>query len=62
MLSMKSFHAFFIGVAIALMAGVGVWGVFNAHVWLGIVALAIGVLLVFYGAYFERRAARIPSD
>jgi membrane protein implicated in regulation of membrane protease activity len=62
MVSMNSFHVAFIGAAIVLMAAVDVWGVLNAHTWLGLVALAVGVLLVLYGGYFAGRSKRIPSD
>jgi len=52
MLDLKSFHIFLIAAAIMVMSGLGVWGLLNDHMLLGIISLAIGILLVPYGAYF----------
>ena len=49
----------FIGAAIVLASGVGVWGLFNNYELIGAVSLAVGVLLVIYFAYFAGRAQRI---
>jgi quinol-cytochrome oxidoreductase complex cytochrome b subunit len=58
MLDLKSFHIVLIAAAIVLMTGLGVWGLLNAHELLGIISLAIGVLLIPYGAYFAARFER----
>ena len=58
MLDLKSFHIFLIAAAIMLMSGLGVWGLFNDHKLLGIISLAIGILLIPYGAYFAARFQR----
>jgi hypothetical protein len=58
MLDLKSFHIFLIAAAIMLMSGLGVWGLLNDHKLLGIISLAIGILLIPYGAYFAARIQR----
>jgi hypothetical protein len=58
MLDLKSFHIVLIAAAIMLMSGLGVWGLLNDHKLLGIISLAIGILLIPYGAYFAARFER----
>jgi len=58
MLTLKSFHVFFICISIMLTAGFGVWGVQNGLTALGAVSLAISVLLVLYFGFV---VARIES-
>jgi hypothetical protein len=58
MLDLKSFHIVLIAAAIMLMSGLGVWGLLNDYKLLGIISLAIGVLLIPYGAYFAARFQR----
>ena len=58
MLSLKSFHLFFVSIAIVLLSGLGTWGLFNHHVRMGIAALIGGGLLVLYEGYFGRRSSR----
>jgi len=58
MLDLKSFHMVLIAAAIILMSGLGVWGLLNDHTLLGTISLAIGVLLIPYGAYFAARFQR----
>jgi len=58
MLDLKSFHIFLVAAAIMLMSGLGVWGLLNDHKLLGIISLAIGILLIPYGAYFAARFQR----
>ena len=58
MLDLKSFHIFLMAAAIMLMSGLGVWGLLNDYKLLGIIALAIAVLLIPYGAYFAARSER----
>jgi hypothetical protein len=59
MLDLKSFHVVLIGVAIVLLSGLGTWGLFNDYKLLGAIALAVGVLLVVYGAIFAARSQRV---
>lgn len=59
MLNLKSVHIFFIAAAIVLMSGFGVWGLLNDYKLLGTIAIAIGVLLVAYFAYFAARTQRV---
>jgi hypothetical protein len=58
MLDLKNFHIFFIAAAIIVMSGLGVWGLFNDYKLLGTISLAIGILLIPYGAYFAARFQR----
>ena len=51
MLTLKSFHVFFVCVSIVLTSGFGVWGVMHGFPLLGTVSLAIAVLLVLYFAF-----------
>jgi membrane protein implicated in regulation of membrane protease activity len=57
-LSLKSFHLVFVGVAIVIAAGFGIWGLLNHYAIGGVISLVIGALLVVYGAYFAGRAQR----
>ena len=50
--SLKSFHIVFIGTAIVLMSGFGVWGLLNDYMLAGAVSVVVAVLLVLYFAYF----------
>lgn len=56
MLSLRSFHVFFVFVSIALSAGFGTWGLRNDHMVLGLCSLVAGVLLLVYGRYFVWKA------
>lgn len=58
MLSLKSFHLFFILVSIVLAAGFGTWCVKHAFVWTGVLSLAAAVLLVVYEGYFVGKTER----
>jgi len=62
MLSLQSFHLFFIAMSIVLTAGVGVWGLFNHYQVLGALSLLLSVLLVVYGAYFAAKAQRVHLE
>ena len=55
MLSLKSFHLFFICVSIVLSSGFGVWGLLNDYVLIGALSLGVAVLLVVYLGYFGRK-------
>jgi hypothetical protein len=59
MLDLKLFHLFFIWLAIAVTAGVGVWGLLNGHPVLGAISLAVGVALIVYSAIFARRTQQV---
>jgi len=59
MLSLKSFHLFFLAIAIVFTAGFGMWGVLNNYHVLGGICLAAGILLVIYGGYFAAKMQRI---
>ena len=56
MLSLRSFHMFFIALAIVLLSGFGMWGLLNHYIVLGALSLGIGALLVAYGGYFMGKA------
>lgn len=58
MLSLKSFHLFFIMVSIVLAGAFGTWCVMNGFLAGGIVVLAIAVALVGYETYFAVKAER----
>ena len=45
-LSLKSFHIVFIGSAIVLTAGLGIWGILNDYPKAGSLSLAVGALFV----------------
>jgi hypothetical protein len=62
MLTLKSFHVFFIAISIVLTAGVGAWGFFNHYPVLGALSLLLSVLLVVYGAYFAAKPKRIHLE
>jgi hypothetical protein len=62
MLSLKSFHLFFITVAIILTAGLGAWGVLTDYRGLGSLCLALSVLLILYEAYFAAKAKRMHLE
>jgi hypothetical protein len=56
MLTLKWFHLVFIGLAIVVSAGFGVWSLLNRYTGLGVLSLVIGGLLVAYLGYFAARA------
>ena len=62
MLSLKSFHVFFIALAIVVTAAFGFWGVLNSYRASGAVSLAVSGALVIYGAYFAAKADRIHLE
>jgi hypothetical protein len=55
MLSLKSFHLFFIAISIILTSGLGVRGLFNHHMLLGLISLGISISLVLYEHILLRR-------
>lgn len=56
MLSLRSFHLFFIALSIVLASGFGTWGLLNHHIVPGASSLGFAVLLVVYGGYFVWKA------
>ncbi len=62
MLTLKSFHLFFIFLSIVLTSGFGMWGLLIDYVLLGALSLGIAVLLVGYGGYFAWKAKSVHLD
>jgi hypothetical protein len=62
MLSLKSFHLFFIALSIVLSAGFGMWGLLNHYVVLGALSLVFAALLVVYGGYFVGKAETLHLE
>lgn len=62
MLSLRSFHLFFVALSVVLCAAVGVWSLTHAHSWMGIVLLLVGALLVVYFGYVATRMRRVRVD
>jgi hypothetical protein len=62
MLSLKSFHVFFIALAIVLTAAFGTWGLLNHYRLSGASSLVVSSLLVVYEAYFAAKADRIHLE
>ena len=59
MLSLRSFHLFFILLSIVVASGFGTWGVLHQYVVPGALSLGLGLLLVGYGGYFAWKAENI---
>ncbi len=57
-MNLTSFHIVLVAVAIVLLAGVGVWGLMNAHVVLGTISIVVGIVVLLYGASFIGRSER----
>jgi len=62
MLTLKWFHLVFVGLAIVVSAGFGVWGLLNQYTGLGVLSLGIGGVLVAYLGFFAARAERMHLD
>ena len=58
-MTLKWFHVAFITLSMLLMVGVGVWGLFNNFITLGMLSLAASAALCVYGPYFLRKARRL---
>jgi hypothetical protein len=58
-MTLKWFHIVFITLSMLLSVGVGLWGLFNNFVALGVVALAGSAALCVYGPYFLRKARQL---
>jgi hypothetical protein len=62
MLTLRTFHIFFIALSIVLASGFGTWAMFNHDIVLGILSLVVALGLVVYGGYFVRKAQRIHLE
>jgi hypothetical protein len=58
-MTLKWFHVAFITLSMLLTVGVGVWGLFNNFVALGVISLAASAALCVYGPYFLRKARQL---
>lgn len=58
MLSLKSFHLFFIFASIVIAGGFGTWCVMHGFMATGIAALVAAVILVAYETYFAVKAQK----
>jgi hypothetical protein len=58
-MTLKWFHIVFIALSIVLATAVGVWGLFNQFVVLGVVSLAGSAVLCIYAPYFLRKARQL---
>ena len=54
-MTLKWFHIVFITLSTLMAIGVGVWGLFNNFVALGIASLVGSAALCMYGPYFLRK-------
>jgi hypothetical protein len=59
-MSLKWFHVFFIGTAVALSLVLAIWAVQNSQWWLALSALATGAALVVYRGVFLRKVRELP--
>ena len=66
-MSLKAFHIFFVTVSVLLAFGFGVWCFVrfaNVRHWLdllgGLLSVAAGVGLIYYGKYVLRKLKDIP--
>jgi uncharacterized membrane protein SirB2 len=62
MLSLKSFHVFFISLSIVLTSALGFWELLNNSWVIGTVSLTASILLVFYEGYFVKKTQRMHLD
>ena len=61
MLSLRSFHAFFIFASIVLAAGFGVWGLRHDYGLASALSFALGIALIGYLGYVAGKLARAGS-
>jgi hypothetical protein len=61
-LTLRSFHLFFISLSIVVTGGLGAWGVTHDYLGLGVLSLLVAVLLVAYEGYFAGKANRIHLE
>jgi hypothetical protein len=55
-MSLKWFHIVFISLSMLMGIAIGIWGLFNNFIVLGLASLASSAALCVYGTYFLRRA------
>jgi hypothetical protein len=55
-MSLKWFHIVFISICMLMGIAIGVWGLFNHFVTLGVASLASSASLCVYGTYFLQKA------
>jgi hypothetical protein len=58
-MTLKWFHIVFITLSTLMAIGVGVWGLFNQFVVLGLVSLAGSAVLCIYAPYFLRKVRQL---
>jgi hypothetical protein len=54
-MNLKYFHLFFIGVSVMLAAFVAAWGVNNGSMLAACLSVLAAVVLIVYGAAFQRK-------
>jgi hypothetical protein len=55
-MSLKWFHIVFISLSMLMGIAIGIWGLFNHFIVLGLASLASSAALCVYGTYFLRKA------
>jgi hypothetical protein len=58
-MSLKWFHIVFITLSMLMGIAIGVWGLFNNFIALGIASLACSAALCVYGTYFLQKARKV---
>ena len=58
-MTLKWFHIVFIALSMLMAIGVGVWGLVNNFVALGVISLAGSAALCVYAPYFLRKAKQL---
>lgn len=59
-MSLRAFHILFIIVTVLLCLFVGLWGLRNGSVALGVTFFVVGAVLIEYGRRFFRKLREIP--
>jgi hypothetical protein len=57
-MSLKWFHIVFITLSMLMGIVIGVWGLFNHFIVLGVASLASSAALCLYGTYFLQKARK----
>ena len=57
-MSLKWFHIVFISISMLMGIAIGVWGLFNHLIGLGVASLAASASLCVYGTYFLQKARK----
>jgi hypothetical protein len=58
-MSLKWFHIVFITLSTLMGIAIGVWGLFNHFVALGLASLVASAALCVYGTYFVQKARKV---